>query len=76
MNPRAQLIVEFVKAYSKKYGVSPSYEVIAKAVGLKAKSNVHRIIRQLETAGMVKTRPKKYYSIKIVDKTVDDVVKL
>jgi repressor LexA len=76
LSVRKQLILDFVAAYTKKWGIPPSYEVIAKAMGLKAKSNVHRLVKSLEKDGYVQTRPGKFYSIKIVDRSVKDVTSL
>jgi len=76
MSPKALLVLDFIKAYTKRYGVSPSYEVMTKAFGLKSKSNLHRFVKVLEEAGYVKVRPNKFYGIKVVDRSVDDVVKM
>lgn len=76
MTDKWQLVLDFIKAYTKKYGVSPSYEVMAKSLGLKSKSNMHRIVKRLEQAGHLETKPLKYYSIKVVDKSVENVIRL
>jgi SOS-response transcriptional repressor LexA len=36
--------------------VSPSYEVIARGIGLKSKSNIHRIVHRLRTDGHIVTK--------------------
>lgn len=76
MSPKALLVLDFIKAYIKKHGVSPSYEVMAKAFGMTAKSNMHRLVGLLERGGYVRVNKKKFYGIKVVDRSVDDVVKL
>lgn len=76
MSPKALLILDFIKAYIKKHGVSPSYEVMAKAFGMKAKSNMHRLVGVLEKEGYVKVNKNKFYGVKVVDRSVEDVVKL
>lgn len=76
MTDKWQLVLEFIKAYIKKHGVSPSYEVMAKSLGLKSKANMHRIVKRLEQEGHLETKPFKYYSIKVVDKTVENVIRL
>jgi DNA-binding MarR family transcriptional regulator len=44
--------LSFIRAYgAASDGVSPSYAEIASAIGLKAKSGVHRIIVRLEERG-------------------------
>ena len=76
MTPKEKLILEFIQAYIRRHGVSPSYEVMAKALGMKAKSNLHRYVLKLERDGFVVRRPKKFYGVKVVDRSVNEVVKL
>lgn len=76
MTQRWQLVLDFIRAYIKKHGVSPSYEVMAKSLGLKSRANMHRIVRRLEGEGHLQVRPRKFYGLKVVDRSVDDVVKL
>ena len=76
MTPKEKLILEFIQAYIRKHGVSPSYEVMAKALGMKAKSNLHRYVLKLEGMGLVVRRPRKFYGVKVVDRSVDEVVSL
>ena len=56
--------------------MSPSYEVIAKGIGLKSKSNIHRIVHRLKADGHIVTKPYKFHAIKLVDASVRDVVRL
>jgi len=73
---RWQLVLDFIRAYIKKHGVSPSYEVMAKSLGLKSRANMHRIVRRLEQEGHLQVKPRKFYGLKVVDRSIDDVVKL
>jgi SOS-response transcriptional repressor LexA len=56
--------------------VPPSYEVIAKGIGLKSKSNIHRIVHRLKADGHLVTRPYKFHAIKIVDRSIADMASL
>lgn len=76
MTERWQLVLDFIRAYIKKHGVSPSYEVMAKSLGLKSRANMHRIVRRLEEDGHLQIKPRKFYGLKVVDRSIDDVVKL
>jgi len=58
------------------HGVPPSYEVIAKGIGLSSKSNVHRIVHRLKEDGHLTVRPYKFHSIKLVDTSVQQVTRL
>jgi len=61
---RRKSVLDFIEAYIKLHGVSPSYEAIAIGVGLKAKANAHRIVKRLEADGFV-TTSRRFYSIRI-----------
>jgi SOS-response transcriptional repressor LexA len=65
MTERMKLTLDFIKAYIRLHGVSPSYQVIAKSMGLSSKSNIFRIIRRLEEEGHITTKPYKFHSIKV-----------
>lgn len=56
--------------------MSPSYEVIAKSLGLSSKSNIHRIVHRLRGDGFLDLRPYKFHSIKLVDKSATQISKL
>ena len=76
MTERRKLVLEFIRAYVRLHGVPPSYEVIARGLGMKSKSNIHRIIHRLREDGHLTTRPYKFHSIKLVDTTAQSVMKL
>jgi SOS-response transcriptional repressor LexA len=76
MTKRRQLVLDFIRAYIRLHGVSPSYEVIAKSIGLSSKSNIHRIVHRLKGDGHLELRPYKFHSIKLADKSVKEISKL
>lgn len=76
MSERKRQILEFIRAYIKVHGVAPSYEVIAKGIGMKAKSNVHRLVRRLQEEGILEVKPRKFYGIKLFDRTVKEISSL
>jgi repressor LexA len=76
MNDRWQLVFDFIRAYTRKHGVGPSYAVLASGLGMKSRANMHRIVKRLEKEGLLQTKPKKFYSIKIVDRSIDEVTSL
>jgi len=76
MSKRRQLVLDFIRAYIRLHGVPPSYEVIAKGIGLSSKSIVHRIVHRLKEDGHLTVRPYKFCSIKLVDTSVREVVRL
>lgn len=76
MTQRWDGVLKFIQAYMKLHGVSPSYDVMAKTLGMKSRSNMHRIVKRLEQEGHLQTKPRKYYGIKLVDRSVREVVSL
>jgi SOS-response transcriptional repressor LexA len=76
MTERRKLVLEFIRAYVRLHGVPPSYEVIAKGIGLRSKSNIHRIIHRLKADGHLVTKPYKFHAIKLVDQSVAEIASL
>jgi len=76
MNEKNQLVLDFIKAYVKLHRVPPSYSVIARGLGKKSKSNIHRVIHILQAEGFLEIRPHKFNSIKLIDRSVRGVASL
>jgi repressor LexA len=76
MTKRSELVLDFIKAYMRIHGIPPSYEVIAKGLGLKAKSNIHRIVHRLQDDGLIQMKPYKFHSIRLVDKSAREMAAL
>jgi SOS-response transcriptional repressor LexA len=76
LNEKHQLVLDFIRAYVRLHGVPPSYSVIARGLGLKSKSNIHRVIHILQDEGLLVIKPHKFNSIKLIDKTVKGVASL
>lgn len=76
MTKKQTLVYEFIKAYTKVYGFSPSYEDIAKGLGLKARSNIHRMVHKLRREGMLSVKFRKYRSTQLHDRSVTTMVSL
>jgi len=73
LSKRRTLVLDFIKAYIRLYGVPPSFEVIAKGIGLRSKSNIHRIVHRLEDDGHLTLKKYKFCSIRIQDRSVKEV---
>ena len=72
MTPQWEKVLRFIKAYMVLHGVSPSYEVIAKSLGMKAKSNAHRMVGRLMEEGYLEMS-RKHRGVKVVDRSVREV---
>lgn len=76
MTDRWDTVLKFINAYIRLHGVSPSYAVLASGLGMKSRSNMHRIVKRLEQEGLISRKPRKFNGVKIVDRSVKDVVSL
>tara|TARA_R110000822_G_scaffold260763_3_gene385581 strand:- start:533 stop:763 length:231 start_codon:yes stop_codon:yes gene_type:complete len=76
MTKKRTLVLEFIKVYTRMHGVSPSYEVIAKSLGLNSKSNIHRIVHRLKDDGFITVKAYKFHSVKLVDQSVKAITSL
>lgn len=63
---RQKEVLEFIKKHKDLYGYSPTYEEIAKGVGLSSKSSVWEHLDRLEEQGFIRKRDKAR-SIEIID---------
>jgi repressor LexA len=73
MTPKQKMALEFIKAYMEVKGYPPSYRNIAEGLGIRSKSNVHRLVHALREQGLLDLQPHKIRSLKVVDKSVDKV---
>jgi SOS-response transcriptional repressor LexA len=76
MTRQWERVMRFIRAYIRIHGVSPSYGVLAEGLGLKSRSNMHRIVTRLEEEGYLEKKPRKFYGVKVVDRSVKDVLSL
>ena len=76
MPEKHQLVLEFIRAYIKMHGMSPSYQTIALAMKMKSKANIHRIVHKLEEDGHLAVKTTRWNGIKVVDRSVREVAAL
>lgn len=76
MTKQWERVLRFIRAYIRIHGVSPSYAVLADGLGLKSRSNMHRIVVRLEEEGFLERRPRKFYGVRVTDRSVKDVLSL
>jgi SOS-response transcriptional repressor LexA len=58
-------VLRFVRAYIAMHGVAPSYRIMMNGLGMRSKSNMHRIVEDLVKGGFLDKSPKKYLGIKL-----------
>jgi len=76
MTERQKMVLDFIELYIKMKGFPPSYMDIATGLNLRSKSNIHRLVHDLKDKGLLQIKPHMVRSLKVVDKTVKDVIKL
>lgn len=54
--PRELQVLDYMIAYVVEHRIPPTIEQIALQVGLRSKSSVHRVLRQLEAHGLTERR--------------------
>ena len=65
MTNRQQLVLDFIQTYIKMKGFAPSMQDIATGLGMKSRSNIHRIIHSLREQGKLSINPTKARTIEI-----------
>ena len=73
---RQQLVLDFIKTYLEMKGHAPSMQDIATGLGMKSRSNIHRIVHSLRTQGRLSVKPNKFRTIKVTDRSVKEVAAL
>ena len=63
-------LYDYLKKSFKDNSVSPSFEEMKSALGLKSKSGIHRLINALEERGFIKRLHNKARAIKIINQNV------
>jgi len=76
MTERQKMVLDFIELYIKMKGFPPSYMDIATGLNLRSKSNIHRLVHDLKNKGLLQIKPHMVRSLKVIDKTVQDVIKL
>ena len=76
MTERQKLVLDFIQTFVKVRGYAPSYSEIAQGLGMKSKSNIHRLVHVLEERGLLQIKPHMVRSLKVVDNSVKEVVRL
>jgi SOS-response transcriptional repressor LexA len=66
LTPRQRDVLAFIARYQAAHDCAPSLQEIADALGMKAKSQAHKLIRGLQERGAVRALPGRQRSIRII----------
>ncbi len=67
-------LFDFLNGYISKSGISPSFDEIRKAINLKSKSGVHRLVINLEQRGFIRRLKHKARAMEIIKKPLGEVL--
>lgn len=67
-------LFDFLNGYISKSGISPSFDEIRKAINLKSKSGVHRLVINLEQRGFIRRLKHKARAMEIIKKPLGEVI--
>jgi len=76
MTERQKMVLDFINMYIKMKGFPPSYMDIATGLNLRSKSNIHRLVHDLKGKGLLEVKPYMVRSLKVIDKSVQEINKL
>ena len=76
MTERQRLVLEFIKTYIEMKGFAPSLQDIATGLGMKSRSNIHRIVHDLRRNGLLTVRPHRVRTIRLEDRSAREVAAL
>ncbi|MCP4393557.1 MAG: transcriptional repressor LexA [Alphaproteobacteria bacterium] len=66
LTPKQFELLCFINEFQNKYGISPSFKEMKKAMGLKSKSGIHSLLLSLEDRGYIKRLAHKSRAIEIL----------
>jgi SOS-response transcriptional repressor LexA len=72
MTRQQSRLLQFIADYQREHGgdVSPSLDEMGRALGLRSKAGIHRLLTRLEDAGRIARNPHRARSVRLVDPTV------
>ena len=66
LTPKQQELLTFIHNRLEEGGVSPSFEEMKEALGLKSKSGIHRLINALEERGFIRRLPNRARALEVL----------
>jgi SOS-response transcriptional repressor LexA len=65
LTPQQKKVLEFIQAFIKIRGFAPCLQEIAIGMGMKSRSNIHRLVSELKKKGKLSTKPLLARTIKL-----------
>ncbi|HBQ22292.1 MAG TPA: repressor LexA [Alphaproteobacteria bacterium] len=70
LTEKQQNLLTYIEAFLAEQGRPPSFEQMMAAMGLKSKSNIHRLIGALEERGYIKRLPNKARALEVLKSSI------
>ena len=67
MTPKQYALWEFIKNYTTKNGYSPNFEEMKNFMGLKSKSGIHRLVKELENQNIITHTPHQHRGLSLAE---------
>lgn len=74
LTPKQQQLFDFIDKRVTETGISPSFDEMREAVGLKSKSGIHRLVQSLTERGFVRQLKNKARALEVVRRPVEDAL--
>lgn len=75
MTEKQKQVLLFISEYIRNNGFTPSYQEMCDELGIKSKSHIHNIVKNLEQQGYIQSTKGKKRSISIVSQNKDKEIK-
>src|SRR5690242_14059016 len=59
-------LLQFISRHLNQHGVSPSFDEMKEALGLRSKSGIHRLITGLEERGFIRRLPHRARALEVI----------
>lgn len=74
LTPKQQQLFDFIDKRISETGISPSFDEMREAVGLKSKSGIHRLVQSLTERGFIRQLKNKARALEVVRRPVEDAI--
>lgn len=73
MTPRQRQLLDYIHGYMADHGYQPTYIEMARALALKSKSGIHRLLNTLHRDGHIERRRNARRGISLIDGSAEDI---
>lgn len=67
LTPKQRKLLDFIRAAIEHDGSAPTFDQMARGMGVKSKSDIHRQLKGLEERGAIRRMPNRMRAIEVVE---------